>query len=519
MDSPRYDTRFKKRKIIDLSYIDSEDDSDDSDYSDTEDITESENESVSEYDTDDEEIKNIIHFQSEDEWMESLTQKIMKQAQNILDDKQQDKQNPLNKQFIEICNKTNSTTESFEEDFNYFKQLSDENKQNYIHKMKLLHQESNQIPQRFQILNSPVNESIKSIVIRNIDKLNMMEHANGEYHKLKNWIDGVLQIPFGKYIELPVHKQSELSDKQTFLKRANEQLINAIYGHDQAKSYILQILCKWIQNPKSQGNILALQGPMGNGKTTLVKQGIAKALNRPFEFISLGGASDSSLFQGHSYTYEGSIWGKLVDILMKCKCMNPIIYFDELDKISYTNKGDEIVHFLTHITDLSQNSVYQDNYFPGITIDLSKVLFIFSFNDESKIDKILKDRMHVIRTKGFKLDDKLIICKTYLLPEIYSIYNLSRNDIIFTDEILSLIIKEYTNKEDGVRNLKRCLDLIVSKVNMYQILYDTSNKKCYIDLSYQLKDFSIPYTIKKNDIPELLTSLKKNDDPPEHMYL
>ena len=135
MDSPRYNTRFKKRKRIDYSYIDSGDDSDDSDYeqySDTEDITESENESVSEYDTD-EDIEKNIQFQSEDEWIESLTQNIMKQAQNIIDDKQRDKKNPLNKQFIEICNKTNSTTESFEEDFNYFKQLSDENKQNYIY--------------------------------------------------------------------------------------------------------------------------------------------------------------------------------------------------------------------------------------------------------------------------------------------------------------------------------------------------------------------------------------------------
>ena len=221
-----------------------------------------------------------------------------------------------------------------------------------------------------------------------------MEHANGEYHKMKNWIDGVLKIPFDHQIQLSV-KETSPSFRETNLSEtvASDTLTQAIYGLDKAKSYILQVLCKWIQNPMSQGNILALQGPMGNGKTTLIKEGVAKALNRPFAFISLGGASDSSLFQGHSYTYEGSTWGKIVDVLMKSKCMNPIIYFDELDKISDTNKGDEIVHFLTHITDLSQNSVYQDNYFPGINIDLSKILFIFSFNDESKVNRILKDRI------------------------------------------------------------------------------------------------------------------------------
>ena len=129
--------------------------------------------------------------------------------------------------------------------------------------------------------------------------------------------------------------------------------------------HILQVLGKWIKNPSSLGNVLALQGPMGNGKTTLVKEGIAKAINRPFAFIALGGASDSAFFDGHSYTYEGSHWGRIIDILIESKCMNPVIYFDELDKVSETHKGDEIIHLLTHLTDPSQNSLFQDNYFPG----------------------------------------------------------------------------------------------------------------------------------------------------------
>ena len=174
---------------------------------------------------------------------------------------------------------------------------------------------------------------------------------------------------------------------------------NAIYGHMEAKTHILQVIGKWIRNPDSLGNVLAIQGPMGNGKTTLIKNGIAKSLNRPFEFVALGGASDSAFFEGHSYTYEGSRWGRIVDILHKCGSMNPIICFDELDKVSETAKGDEIINMLIHMTDSSQNSKFQDNYFPGIDIDLSKVLFIFSFNDENKINRILKDRMYVIRTR------------------------------------------------------------------------------------------------------------------------
>ena len=138
---------------------------------------------------------------------------------------------------------------------------------------------------------------------------------------------------------------------------------------------------------------------------------ISKALNRPFAFIPLGGASDSSFFNGHCYTYEGSNWGRIVQILQDSKCMNPVFYFDELDKISDTHKGEEIVHLLTHLTDSSQNTLFQDNYYPGIYLDLSKALFIFSYNDESKINKILKDRMYTINTKGFKTGDKINITR------------------------------------------------------------------------------------------------------------
>ena len=256
---------------------------------------------------------------------------------------------------------------------------------------------------------------------------------------------------------------------------------------------------------------------MGNGKTTLVKEGIAKALNRPFAFIALGGASDSSFFDGHNFTYEGSRWGRIIDILMQCKCMNPIIYFDELDKVSETYKGDEIIHLLTHLTDSSQNNCFHDNYYPGIDFDLSKVLFIFSFNDESKINRILKDRMNVINTKGFKIEDKLKISTEYLLPELLETYKYN-GKIIFSDEILSYIIKNYTNNEEGVRNLKRSLDNIISKINIYELLYDKSKQNCNIEIPYKLNDFNIPFNITINDI-DILLNKTTLDNPPEHMYM
>ena len=181
---------------------------------------------------------------------------------------------------------------------------------------------------------------------------------------------------------------------------------------------IMQFVGQWITNPNAIGSAIAIKGPMGTGKTTLVKEGISKILGRDFAFIALGGATDSSFLEGHSYTYEGSSWGQIVEILIKSKTMNPVIYFDELDKISDTPKGEEIIGILTHLTDPSQNSQFHDKYFSEIDFDLSKCLFIFSYNDESKINPILKDRMYRIETKGYDSKQKTVISKNYLLPKI-----------------------------------------------------------------------------------------------------
>ena len=122
---------------------------------------------------------------------------------------------------------------------------------------------------------------------------------------------------------------------------------------------------------------MAIQGPMGNGKTTLIKNGIAKSLNRPFEFVALGGASDSFFFEGHSYTYEGSRWGRIVDILHKCGSMNPIICFDELDKVSETVRGDEIINMLIHMTDISKYLSFKIITFQGLILIYLKYYLSF----------------------------------------------------------------------------------------------------------------------------------------------
>lgn len=417
--------------------------------------------------------------------------------------------NNLEKEYDNLFNKKDKNHKK------YFKNLSIIKKKEYIDIFKYIKSNTN-IPLDIIVINSNMNIEHKKLALNTIQRLNNLDKDSGEYNKLNQWINELIKIPFGNYISLPVDIDSSLIDKQQFLIDTNKHLNKAVYGHHNAKNHILQVISKWITNKNSGGNILAIQGPMGNGKTTLVKEGIANAINRPFSFIALGGTSDVSYFNGHGYTYEGSRCGKIVDILKNCKCMNPIIYFDELDKVSDTYRGQEIIHMLTHITDSSQNSLFVDNYFHGVHIDLSKVLFIFSFNDESKIDKILKDRMYVINTNGYNIKDKIIIANDYLIPKLLNTYNLV-DKISLSNDIIEHIINNYTHNEEGVRNLNRCIETILSKFNIYTILKDSNDNSISLDYNFSINDY--PYILTIDVVDSLLKKSTNKDKPPEHMYV
>jgi ATP-dependent Lon protease len=418
-------------------------------------------------------------------------------------------------EYIDVMDKYDNDN-SADSNLDYFHSLQEGFKKGYIKQIKEIYElNSTHIPLRFKVLNSDMDVYTKSLAIQNLDKLSEMDISTGEYNKMDQWINGLIKLPFGKVTELPVKDADPFEKKREYIQETLLNMDKAIYGHKDAKGHVLQVIGKWIRNPASMGNVLAIQGPMGNGKTTLIKNGIAKSLNRPFEFVALGGASDSAFFEGHAYTYEGSRWGRIVDILHKCGSMNPIICFDELDKVSDTPKGEEIINMLIHMTDSTQNMKFQDHYYPGIDIDLSKVLFIFSFNDESKINRILKDRMYVIRTKGFETKDKLQIAHNYLLPDIYQLFNYTKDDITFTDEILTEIISKYTGNEEGVRNFKRCLESIVSTLNIYH-LTKSDDKDDIIDM--KIKDFKLPIILTDDHITSLL-KVDSSGKSPEHMYM
>ena len=325
-------------------------------------------------------------------------------------------------------------------------------------------------PYKLTLINSDIPTHFKSCAMKKINMLKYMDSSSGEYYKLKQWVDNFMRIPFNKCKNLDISIDDGIEKCSKYMENAQQILNTAVYGLNDAKIQIMQLLGNLITNPTSVGTSIAIQGPMGIGKTTLIKEGISKILNRPFAFIALGGATDSTFLEGHSYTYEGSTWGKIVEILIQTQCANPVIYFDELDKISDTPKGEEIIGILTHLTDTTQNSQFHDKYFSEIDFDLSKCFFIFSYNDESKVNPILRDRMYRIHMKGYNLKDKIIIAQQYLLKALEKQVCFKEGEIIITEPVLTYIIENFCEKEEGVRNLKRCLEIIYTKINLYRLI-------------------------------------------------
>ena len=459
-----------------------------------------------------------------------------------------DKYNDINMSYTDILRIKNQCIEYIDiqdgikqdiSDIEYFILSSDKKRTTILESLKKLKlQTNNDTPYKLKVLGSSMDDYTKKMAMTKILQLENMESSNSEYYKLKNWLDTLLNIPWGEY------KNIDLQDKNItdYLTESRKQMDMVIYGQDETKDIIIQIISKMLSNPNKCGNVFAVYGPPGVGKTTIIKEGMSKALGIPFAFLSLGGATDSSYLDGHNYTYEGSNSGKIVDILKRVGSMNPIFYFDELDKISETRKGDEITNLLIHLTDTSQHSNFQDKYLGNINIDLSKSIFVFSFNDINKVNPILLDRMELIYVNGFTLDEKRVITKNYLLPDLLKTYNLYldtiKSDLLqpdtnhttplpfitITNECIDYIIQYtelkggYNNlkKEDGVRQLKRRLEKICSQLNIVKLTNGKWNTGIHsiLDNIPELKknNTNTPIILTNTIIDKLLTTKSINDN-------
>ena len=362
----------------------------------------------------------------------------------------------------------------------------------------------------FKILTMNLTPETRSVVLSKYNALQNMDPSAGEYYKHRAWLEKVTSLPLGIYKEMPVKLDDGQDKCGAFMERARKSMSDSIYGQEASKLQILQFIAGKIANPTSRGLSLLLVGPPGIGKTSLIKNGIAKALDWPFQFISLGGDSDATTYTGHQLVYEGSHAGKIVNSLAAAKSMSMILMFDELDKISATPKGEEVQNLLVHMTDSVQNCDFEDKYLSGIPLDLSRTMFVFSGNDITKIDKVLLDRMVVIHLEGYEKKDKMEIAEKYLLPTALKDVSLTER-VNISKEVIEYIITEYAGTEPGVRELKRCLEQVSQKINMLRMF----NTK---DLPFHIPDFQLPFIVKKSHVDLFLKKPKARDLSLERMY-
>ena len=367
------------------------------------------------------------------------------------------------------------------------------------------------IPEKVKILLSDIPLETKAIIIKKLELLQTLENSGSEYKKLREWLDNVLKIPFGKYCKFNLSKQNNYTEIGNKLYDIKSSLDKAIYGQEQVKEALVELVAKWVSNPPSKGHALAIVGPPGCGKTTLFREGLAKALDRPFASFSLSGMSDESYLSGFAHTYEGSDYGRICRMLTETGCMNPIIFMDELDKIDTTRHGSSVVNKIMEIIDFSQNHEYEDMYFGNIKIDLSRVLFVFSLNHIDMIDPILKDRLEVIKVKGFEAKEKVKILKDYIIPKELKEIGLNEKDIIFPDNIISFIVRKIRT-EEGVREAKRAIQIIIRKINLLQYVNNIKRDKKF---SYYSKNVTLPITITEKLVNKLLIE----EEPPSFLNL
>ncbi len=431
----------------------------------------------------------------------------------ILDRKDLEEYDKLSEDFDEACQK-------FVQKMKYLtnSQYVQKQEQIKILEKNILEQQKFVVPLRDRILDSDYSDAIKAIMY---DKYMMISGLDPEDSvKYHTWIETALSVPSKpKKIKLDDTIPQNVAISKLIIDMMNK-LNEKIYGMTEAKEEFLCIIANMIANPKSKHKAIGLYGPPGIGKTMIAKV-LSEVLELPMEQISLGGVTDSSFLEGHGFTYVGSEPGSIVKAAIKMKCTNGIIYLDELDKISKTEKGKEIEHALLHITDFTQNHNFRDKYMPEIPIDLSDHFFIYSMNTIHELDSALASRIPVIRFDGYNAKEKIQIVSEYILPEILSNYGMTTSDIILPLDSIEYMIQfvkeeDEVNGKSGVRGLKKALNRIINRVNLYRLA--SVDGKINIKLSFDIQNFKMPYTI--NNI--LINSIVKNSEQSycliDHMY-
>lgn len=298
------------------------------------------------------------------------------------------------------------------------------------------------------IINLKLDDKSKEKLLKEADKLTKLPPASQEAFVIKNYLDTVLDLPWGKYTK------AKLS-----IEKAEAVLEKEHYGLKKVKERILEFLAVYMLNPEIKGQIICLAGPPGIGKTSIARS-IAKAMGRKYARVSLGGVRDEADIRGHRKTYVGAMPGRIITALQQAGTANPLILFDEIDKLCSDIKGDPSSAML-EVLDGEQNNAFRDHYIE-VPFDLSKAVFITTANNVSAIPAPLLDRMEVIELPSYTAEEKFHIAKKHLIPKQIKEHGLRASQLKIADETIHDVIGFYT-KEAGVRSLERCIASLCRK--------------------------------------------------------
>ena len=341
----------------------------------------------------------------------------------------------------------------------------------YLH---ILNRDRDQMPILFQLISSNLPPLVKA---ETISKFRAGSRSTGADAKLSDWIRSALRLPLGKYVGVGVDSSSSPESIEEFVKAARSALDESTWGQENVKDEIQRLVASWITSPRPEGRVIGIQGSAGTGKTRIAIQGIARALGVPFVSIPVGGEADGSLLRGTLYPYEGSTYGRIAGGLIRAGCMNPVFFFDELDKVSGSRHGEELISTLIHLTDPEQNGKFQDRYFADVELDLSRCLFVFSMNDSSAINSILLDRMHLIRIADYSTSEKIEIARKFIIPSICDRVGMNPEKIRFSSGAMDSILRR--DSSGGLRFIKNMLRIIITEINLRRIVEPSAPTKAF----------------------------------------